>query len=54
MAKLSAWMVTIIGVFWILPLLGVSTGTFGNWVIGLAFLVMGIGKLVRNYSRKKR
>ena len=53
MAKLSAWMVTLIGVVWLLPLLGVSTGTWGDWVIGLAFLVMGISKLMRNYGKKR-
>jgi hypothetical protein len=54
MAKLSAWLVTLIGVLWLLPEIGVSTGTWGNVLIGLAFLVMGIGKLVRNYSSKKK
>jgi len=54
MAKLSAWMVTLVGVLWLLPLLGVNTGTWGNWLIGLAFLVMGVGKLMRNYGGKRR
>ena len=54
MAKLSAWLVTLIGILWLLPLLGVGTGTWGSWLIGLAFLVMGISKLMRNYGSKKR
>jgi hypothetical protein len=54
MAKLTAWLVTLIGVLWLLPLLGMSTGTWGTWLIGLSFLVIGIGKLVRNYSKKRR
>jgi len=54
MAKLTAWLVTLIGVLWLLPLLGVSTGVWGNWLIGLSFLATGIGKLMRNYSGKRR
>jgi len=58
MAKLSAWLVTLIGVLWLLNVwigsdfLGTDVS---NWLIGLAFLVMGIGKLMRNYgTRSKR
>ncbi|MEK6840832.1 MAG: hypothetical protein AABX79_02670 [Nanoarchaeota archaeon] len=54
MAKLSAWLVTLIGVLWLLPLLGISTGTWGTWLIGLSFLVMGIGKLMRNYGARRK
>lgn len=58
MAKLSAWLVTIIGVVWVLYLLGAINSPAGmgweGWVVGLAFLVMGIGKLMRNYGGKKR
>ena len=54
MAKLTAWLVTLIGVLWLLPLLGVPTGTWGTWLIGLAFLVVGVGKLMRNYGSKRR
>ncbi len=55
MAKLSAWLVTLIGVLWLLPLLGADIfgGTVSNWLIGLSFLVMGIGKLKRNYKKKR-
>ena len=57
MAKLSAWLVTLIGVLYLLPLLGVDTGGasgWGMWLIALAFIVMGIGKLMRNYGKKGR
>ncbi|MCR4284800.1 MAG: hypothetical protein NUV97_02010 [archaeon] len=50
MAKTSAWLFTLIGVLFVLPLLGMDTGTWGPWLVALAFLVVGITKLVRNYS----
>jgi len=54
MAKLTAWLVTIIGVLLILPLIGVTQlDVVSKWIIPLAVLVIGIGKLIRNYSRKK-
>lgn len=59
MAKLTAWVVTIIGVLLLLPLIGVTqlgTPTDGvlAWLITIGVLVIGIGKLVRNYSGKRR
>ena len=55
MAKLTAWIVTIIGVLLILPLIGVSQlAGYNDWLIAIGVLVIGIGKLVRNYSRKRR
>jgi hypothetical protein len=59
MAKLTAWLVTVVGVLLILPLIGVDLDTiivagFTQWIIALAVLIVGIGKLVRNYSNKKR
>jgi len=55
MAKLSAWLVTLIGILLVLPLIGVNIGaTLNAWLIALAVLVMGIGKLIRNYSKKKK
>ena len=55
MAKLSAWLVTLIGVLYLLPLLSVDIGaTLSMWLVALSFLVMGIGKLMRNYSGKRR
>lgn len=55
MAKLTAWVVTIIGVLLLLPLIGLDIGaTLNNWLIMAGVLVIGVGKLVRNYSRKKK
>lgn len=56
MAKLTAWLVTLIGVLLVLALLLPATfsGLWFNWIIALAVLVIGIGKLIRNYSKKKR
>jgi len=55
MAKLTAWLVTIIGVILILPLIGItalaSLKDLKDWLIALAVLVIGIGKLIRNYSK---
>ena len=58
MAKLTAWIVTILGVLLLLPLLGVDalgTATTGylGWIIALGVLVVGIGKMIRNYKRRK-
>ncbi|MEK6856273.1 MAG: hypothetical protein AABX66_03905 [Nanoarchaeota archaeon] len=53
MAKLTAWLVTLVGILLVLPLLGVDLGaSFSSWVIALAVLIIGIGKLTRNYSGK--
>ena len=55
MAKLTAWLVTIIGILLVLPLIGVSQlDTVSKWLVPLAVLVIGIGKLMRNYSGKKK
>ena len=52
MAKLTAWLVTLVGILLVLPLIGVSAlDTLSNWIIPLAVLVIGIGKLMRNYSK---
>ena len=52
MAKLTAWLVTIIGLILVLGALGVSLGaTLDKWLIPLVVLIVGIGKLVRNYSK---
>ncbi len=53
MAKLTAWLVTLVGVLLVLPLIGVSAlDQLSAWVIPLAVLVIGIGKLMRNYQTK--
>lgn len=55
MAKLTAWLVTIIGVLLVLPLIGIDLNALilpalTNWLIALGVLVIGIGKLKRNYK----
>lgn len=42
MEKLNDIIWVIIGILFGLPLLGVSTGVWGNWLIALGFLVVGI------------
>ncbi len=56
MAKLTAWLVTLLGVLLVLQLLvpSVFAGAWFNWVVALIVLVVGVGKLVRNYRHKKR
>ncbi len=55
MAKITAWLVTLIGVLLVLPLLGLDLGvTLNNWIIALAVLVIGVTKLARNYNKRKR
>ena len=55
MAKLTAWLVTILGVLLLLPALGMSLPLWvSTWIIPLAVLIIGIGKLARNYKKKKR
>lgn len=56
MAKLTAWVVTILGIV----LISAAAGTFSIsdpiflGILGIGVLVIGIGKLKRNYSKKKR
>lgn len=60
MAKLTAWLMTLVGVLLILPLIGVPQlgvivdSSVAGWLVALSFLVIGIGKLARNYAAKKR
>jgi len=55
MAKLTAWLVTLIGILLVLPLFNViALNSLAEWLIPLSVLVIGITKLVRNYSYKKR
>ena len=56
MAKLTAWLVTLIGALLVLQLLASATfkdQLWVNWLIALAVLVTGVGKLLRNYKRKR-
>lgn len=53
MAKLSAWLITIIGILLVLPLINVDIGAQLNaWLMALLVLVLGVSKLVRNYKKK--
>jgi general stress protein CsbA len=54
MAKLTAWVVTILGLVLILAALGVFsiTDTWFLWILSIGVLIVGIGKLVRNYRKK--
>lgn len=59
MAKTTAWLVTLIGILWLLPLLGVASlgGVTENgvagWLVGISFLIIGLTKLSRNYSKRR-
>lgn len=53
MAKLTAWLVTLIGIVYLFPLVGISIEKmFSDWIIALSFLTIGLGKLMRNYSSR--
>ena len=56
MAKLTAWLVTILGVVLLMLPLGVISlnDLWFQWVLAIGVLAIGIGKIVRNYSNKKR
>ena len=54
MAKLTAWLVTIIGILLLLPLIGVSQlATYNDWLIAIGVLVIGVTKIIRKYSKKR-
>jgi hypothetical protein len=51
MAKLTAWVVTLVGVLLVLPLVGVTAlDAVSKWLIPLGVLAIGVGKLMRNYK----
>jgi len=56
MAKLTAWVVTALGVLLALAAAGVYsiTNMYFLWALAIGVLVIGVGKLMRNYSKKKR
>ncbi|MFA5061231.1 MAG: hypothetical protein WC494_02860 [Candidatus Pacearchaeota archaeon] len=56
MAKLTAWLVTILGIVLLLvPLEIISLNDLWfQWVLAICVLAIGIGKLVRNYTYKKK
>jgi len=54
MAKLTAWVVTIIGLLLLLKEAGILAAitAYNGWLIAIGVLVIGIGKLMRNYNKK--
>jgi hypothetical protein len=54
MAKLTAWLVTLIGVLLVLALVSAAVANVNTWLVPVLVLVVGVGKLTRNYSGKKR
>ncbi len=57
MAKTTAWAFTILGVLSIPPIMEwINTMTSGGnlwwWLFALIFLVVGVTKLMRNYSKR--
>lgn len=58
MAKLTAWLVTIVGVLLVLSAPGIALFSLADawvaWVVALAVLVIGAGKLSRNYSKRRK
>lgn len=55
MAKLTAWTVTILGVLLLLQAGGWVTAldAYYKWLMALGVLVIGVGKIVRNYGLMK-
>ena len=56
MAKLTAWLVTILGLWLVLGLLLPTTflaasSTISMWAVALIVLIIGVSKLIRNYSK---
>jgi len=55
MAKLTAWLVTVVGLLLVLAAPGLAvidlTSTWAAWLLALLVLGIGVGKLVRNYKK---
>jgi len=52
MEKIGAWLVTLVGVLLALPLVGVTAlgdinSGIAAWLIALAFIIMGVSKLMK-------
>ena len=56
MAKLTAWLVTALGLWLLLAQIGWLPQTLLNvqgWVVALVVLIIGVSKLMRNYKMMK-
>ncbi len=55
MAKITAWLVTLIGLLLLLEAGGWLTQLtdYNSWLIAIAVLVIGVAKLIRNYKLMK-
>lgn len=42
MEKVSKWIFLIIGILFLLPLIGVGTATWGAWLVAIGFLLLGL------------
>lgn len=52
MAKLTAVVVTILGILLLLPLIKVDIGAeISSWLIAIGVLIIGISKLMRNFKK---
>ena len=53
MAKLTAWIVTLIGVLLLLQTGGwaAALDDYYAWLYAIGVLVIGVGKLMRNYKK---
>ena len=54
MAKTTAWLMTLIGLVWVVNLAQPSLIPMPEWIIGLSFVAIGVTKLIRAYNYKKR
>jgi hypothetical protein len=52
MAKLTAWLVTLVGALLVIQLF--VPIMYSDWIIALSVLAVGIGKLLRNYGMMKK
>lgn len=51
MAKLTAIIVTILGIILVINASALYTIPYTDWLIAIGVLIVGIGKLIRNYKK---
>jgi len=54
MAKLTAWLVTLVGIILLINVSGLYVIPYTDWLIALAVTAIGVGKLLRNYKLIKK